>query len=249
MQTEKASLLTVGNTTYVECECSKLGYISAFATNEPIPTTAAPSTPTPTQGATAPPPVKVEMAFNIDYHATVTKFGKAAVEASIKNRIVSALGINESRIVNLTITPGSIVVNFVLLPEPGANSVSEIQSKLDQLEQAVRSGNFTVTLPDGSTMKADPNSFKSTYGHGPTTLAPEPTKSSELTETEIIIIGVVCGVVALIILIVIVVCCCKKRPQRVNKVSPRSSRQNLTNGDNVEMAERGRGLYINAFSV
>ena len=245
VQTETASLVTIGNITYVECRCTQLGYISAFATNEPIPSTPAPSTQPATEDvATTSPPVYIRIVFNIDYRATVTKFGKATVEASIKNKIVSTFGISESRISDLTISQGSIVVNFLLLPEPNATSNTEINARVAHLEEAVKSGNFSVTLPDGSTIKADPTSFKSSHVPIPesTTLAPKPTESSGLTQTEIIIISVVCSVVALVIIIVVVVYCCKRNAEEKNKVLPKNSSQNLNYEEDVELAGRGGGL-------
>lgn len=241
VQTDKPFLLTVGNTTYVECKCTQLGSVGAFATDEPLPTTPVPSTAAPTTKVSQP-PAKVQMAFKGDYTAIVAEFGKTTVEAIIKTEIASYLNVNESRITNLTISEGSIVVDFMLLPEPGASSNSELLGKLSLLEQAIKANNVSVTLPDGSVINADPDSFRYTFGStiAPTT-DPLPTVSSGLTETEVIIIAVVCGVVVAVVLVIIVVCCVKKKT-RVRKISPRSSCQNLASNNDVEMSQRGRGL-------
>lgn len=141
---------------------------------------------------------------------------------------------------NMTLTKGSIIVQFSLLPD-ASDSEATMLSKVSQLETMVKSGNYTVKLSDGTVLKADPTSFEFTTDVFPTTAAPVAPTESGLTETEIIIIACVCGGLALIILVVTVICCYNRSKARSGKISPESSRAQLQ--DDVEMRERDKGKF------
>lgn len=244
--TTNHNLITGNATKYVECTCTELGYTSAFKATRPPPvvTTVAPETKAPETAAPTASSIKVRrvrLALVGDYDTLLsTTAKKEQFTKDVTKQFAQTMNVNESRIVNVTLTKGSIVVNFALLPS-SSDSEATLGASLSKLETAIKSDNFTITLSDGTVLKADPTSFVSTIGDEiPTTAMPEaPTDSSGLTETEIIIIACVCGGLALIILVVIVICCYKKSKTRNSKISPESSRAQLR-GEDVEMKDRNK---------
>ncbi|XP_032231194.2 uncharacterized protein LOC5506859 isoform X1 [Nematostella vectensis] len=239
------TLVSDNGTDYVECNCTETGYIMAFTANEaPIVTTLAPSTTPPTTTTTTAPVAttirRVRFALVGDYDTLVTPATENELKANISKALASTMGLPVSRIVNMTLSKGSIVVNFALVA-PANETSTDLKTYADKLNTAITSSTFTVETSSG-TLKADPASFSTTEGNEqPTAPAPpiSPTESG-LTETEKIIIGCVVGGVLLIVLIVVVVVCTKKKQsnRRSMKVSPESSRAQLREGENMEMDGR-----------
>lgn len=186
----------------------------------------------------------MKFALQGDYDKLLsTPAKKEQFKKDVTKSLSGSLGVNESQIVNMTFTKGSIIVQFTLLPSASDNDAS-LGTTLKKLETAVKNNNFTVTLSDGTKLNADPTSFKSWDGDSEPTVESTvvaATTSSGLSETEVIIIACVCGGLALIILVVIVVVCYKKKTnQGQAKVSPLNSEAELRGGD-VEMADRSKG--------
>jgi len=251
------TLITSNNTKYVECKCTQLGYTAVFKATRPLPTTPAPTTvvntaaPTPAPTST-PIPVevrRVRFAFTADYDTLLsTPAKKEQFKKDVTSTLATTLGVNESRIINMTLTKGSIIVQFALLPS-ASDSEASLTTTLSKLETAVKGGNFNVTLSDGSVLSAIPSSFVTTKGDTYPTDAPTvaATEASGLSETEVIIIACVCGGLALIILVVIVVVCYKKNGRRQNvKVSPENSHAQLKGDVEMEEREKRDGNYNEA---
>lgn len=238
------------NVTYVECNCTQLGYLTVFigpATTEPPPTTAA--TEAPTQACDLEPiskGINVTFTFNQSYSSVISNDSqKAAVTKSLLQEISSALGMDECSVQDLDLKEGSIVVSFVVVPAKGQSTAS-LETAVSQLETKIKSGDLNVTLPGGIVLSADPSSFASvaftpsTVATTTTTAAPTvagtATESSGLSETNVIIIACVCGGVALIVIIAVAVYCFKKKTGE-GKISPAVTPEAQ---EDLEMNERGR---------
>ena len=64
--------------------------------------------------------------------------------------IASSLGIPKSRIINMQVSSGSILVTFDLTePSTGSDKVT-VKQAIDSLGNKVKAGTFVVTLSDGS---------------------------------------------------------------------------------------------------
>lgn len=220
-----------GNVTYVECNCTTLGYLSAFVgpKKEEEVTTPAPTTAAPTIAACELEPkslgVNVKFVFNVSYSSVVGNDSqKAAVEASIINTITSSSSLDECSIQDFSLTAGSIVVEFVAVPKKGQTTAS-IQHEITKIETKVKAGTFQITLPNGQVISADQNSFQTSLVT-PTTVAATtagtaPTESGS-NNTTIIIVACVCGGLALIVIIAVTVYCCRKK-RGSGKISPSTS--------------------------
>lgn len=64
----------------------------------------------------------------------------------------------ESRIKDLTVEPGSIVVKFTLLPG-GDNNEANVKNLTDLLKSLVETGQITLTTPDGQKLNVIKTSF------------------------------------------------------------------------------------------
>lgn len=245
------SAVVSGNVSYVQCNCTQLGYLSVFMgppTTE-APTTVPTTTAAPTTASCSLQPksqgINVTFTFNVSYSSVISNASqKDAVEKSVRQAATSALGMDDCTVQDLSLTEGSIVVSFVVVPKTGQTTAS-LQAAVSKLETQIKSGDFNLTLPGGTVLSADPSSFKSEPVTPPTTtaaptVAATPTDSGGMSETTIIIIACVCGGVALIVIIGVTVYCCKKK-RGAGKISPAGS-PDPHGGDqeDLEMSERGR---------
>ena len=206
-----------GGVSFIQCSNDALGFIAIFLVEIEA------TTPTPNV-TTAPPveetPAFVQLSLDAEYANFVNESTKADFIADVKEGIANELGVNESRITELTVAPGSIIVTFKLLP--GGAGDKNISTLVALLQSKVQSGGLNITLGDGRTLTADPNSF---VLHGatlppPTTAAPTTTQPpstatdapkpstgpSGLSQTMLIVIIVVSCVVGIVIIVVIVLC-------------------------------------------
>ncbi len=223
-------------------------------------TTEAPSTTAPTEATTAgcslqpkSQGVNVTFTFNVSYSSVISNASqKATFQDSVLLAITRALGMDDCTVQDLSLTEGSIVVTFVVVPKTGQTNAN-LEAAVSQLETKIKSGDFNLTLPGGTVLSADPSSFVSkpmtpvTTTVVVTTAAPTisatPTDSGGLSETTIIIIACVCGGVALIVIIGVTVYCCKKN-RGTGKISPSTSPEPHGQED-LEMNERGRFVQRN----
>ena len=237
------------NVTYVECNCTQLGYLSAFvgsATTEAPPTTAA--TEAPTQACNLEPiskGINATLTFNQPYSSVISNDSQeAAVKKALVPVLSSALGMDQCSVQNLRLKQGSIVVSFIVVPAKGQSTAS-LEAAVSKLQTKVKSGDFNVTLSGGIVLSADPSSFSSvaytpstvaTTTTAAPTVAGTATESGGLSETNVIIIACVCGGVALIVIIAVAVYCFKKK-RGEGKISPAAT---PVAQDGLEMNERGR---------
>jgi hypothetical protein len=91
------------------------------------------------------------------YNDVINSTNKPSVIAWVSSNIASQLAIDQSRISNMSVQPGSIIVTFVLLP--GSTGQQNVQNLTNTLRDLVQSGNFAVTLPNGQRLNVYSTSF------------------------------------------------------------------------------------------
>lgn len=154
-------IVSEGDVSFINCTSGDLGFISVFIVNAPeISTTVSPTTK---QNGTDAPPVKqdqsvyVQFSLNANYDDFINESTKDGFVQQVKAKIASTLGVNQSRITNVTVEPGSIKVIFKLLP--GGIGDANTSSLVSALRSFVESGSFVITLNDGRNITANSTSF------------------------------------------------------------------------------------------
>lgn len=221
----------------VDCKSTNLGFIAVFAINSSVvPQTSTAQTPTlSTPQVTPESQLYIQFKLVGNFADFVTVSSKPEFISTITVALANAMDVQKSRVTNVDVQPGSILVSFTLLPGgPGQNNVSTAASALREL---VTSGNFSVTLADGRTLFADAASFQtssipfttsSPQSIVPTTkLEEKPTETSAKLSTGVlfgIIIGSIVGVMALIVGVILFV----NKRSRLSKVDYTSHQDNQT---------------------
>ncbi|KAL9974072.1 hypothetical protein ACROYT_G011071 [Oculina patagonica] len=226
----------------IECRFPKLGFISVFAVNSSVlpPPTSQPPTVT-TQNVISEEPVYIQFKLVANFADIIpNESKKEAFTLAFRQRTAAVMAINISRIANVEVRQGSILVSFTLLPGgPGENNASAATSMLMKL---VRDGNFSVTLGDGQTLVADSGSFltSATQWTFSTSASQLPTTTThheeEQTETSSdlstgALVGVIVGsVLAVLLLVVCVIVFFKVRGKtsKVENTTPTQSQTRLT---------------------
>ena len=151
----------------------------------------------------------------------------------VRTHLASLLNINESRISNLGIRPGSIIVFFSILPANNSDQPS-INATVLLLQQLVSGGQINLTLPGlGRVIRVDPNSFQvvPTLTDQPEMTTTPKTESrgddDDLSTTEIVIIAVVCSLAIVAVIVAFVYYFWRVRPKARGKISPTSSQLEL----------------------
>lgn len=145
----------------VECQYPKLAFLAVFVVNSSVLPAQTSTTQPPTlstQHDIPEEPVYIQFRLVANFADVIpTEAKKEAFIIVIKQSTADVMAVNISRIVNVDVQPGSILVSFTLLPGgPGENNASTATSALMEL---VTNGNFSVTLGDGQKLVADPGSF------------------------------------------------------------------------------------------
>lgn len=170
---------------FVDCRSSELGFLAVFAVNSSVfpPHTSSTQSPT-VSSQQVTPEEQIHLQFKLfgNYDAIITDSSKPEFISSVTQAIADAMAIPASRVSNVNVRPGSIVVSFTLLPGgPGETNVSTAESTLREL---VTSGNFSVTLADGRTLVADSVSFQSSAIPFKTFASQTPVSTTRATATR-----------------------------------------------------------------
>jgi len=214
---------------YATCHCLVLGNVTVFKVAMPIVTTLFPPITTaaaqntshsssPMNGSavvptnstiqTAPkssssasrPAIEVSFSFPVNYNDFASK--AVDLENAITEMLSVKLNISKSRIVNLRIRPGSIIVTFTLLNNDGYSNEMSVDDLQTQLTTLASNGSLSLVF-NGVTLTADPASLKFSAPK-PTTHLPPPEKKSKKSHKLVIIISV-CVAIIIILAIVIIV--------------------------------------------
>ncbi|XP_028391967.1 uncharacterized protein LOC114516639 [Dendronephthya gigantea] len=216
---QRTRSFTKDGVVFVECSCTKLGYITIHESDEQfITTTKKPTTqqPNTTQAPTSQPTngnrvtaanerrvAKVEFKFDADYKVVVRDDEtKQKLLNVIEDELADTMTVDRSMILNVTITPGSILVKFILLA-PEKNPDIGMNYSLTKLQFAVNDGKFTIFF-NNQQLTAENGTMK----YVRTTMAgvtPDETSAktkSEEVESNLVVILVVVFCVLLIVVII-----------------------------------------------
>lgn len=228
----------------IECRFPKLGFISVFAVNSsvlPPPTSTSQPPTVSTQNDIPEEPVYIQFKLVAKFADIIPDESKReAFILAFRQKTAAVMAVNISRIANVDVRQGSILVSFILLPGgPGENNTSAATSLLMVL---VKDGNFSVTLGDGQTLVADsksflmsatPWTFSTSTSQLPTTTThheEEQTESSSDLSTGALVGIIVGSVLAVLLLVVCVVVFFKARGKisKVENTTPTESQTRLT---------------------
>ena len=218
----------------VECQYHKLGFIAVFAVNSSI-QSAQTSTSQPltvsSQHVNTEQLVYIQFKFDANFEDIIpSEEKKTELIVSFTQYIADVMSVNKSRIADVVVRPGSILVSFTLLPGgPGENSVS---MAMTALKDQVMSGNFSLILADGQKLVADSASFLTSLTGWPSTVStPQPIKPTTPHDEPIetskglstsTLVGIIVGsVVGLVLTIagVIVIRMRKRKGKEVKDIS------------------------------
>ena len=146
----------------MDCKSSSLGFMTVFSVNSSVmPATqntqsASSGIPTPAEDQA----VYIQIKLVAEYGAHIsTESSKQALIVIIVQVLADTMDVNASRLKNVDVRPGSILVSFTLIP--GGSGESDVTTAASALRQLVVNGNFSMTLADGRTLFADATSFQS----------------------------------------------------------------------------------------
>ena len=163
----------------------------------------------------------------------------ASKEADLKNAITEMLSrklnISKSRIVNLHIRPGSIIVTFTLLNNDGYGNEMNVADLQNQLTALASNGSLSLVF-DGVTLTADPASLKFSLPK-PTTHMPPPEKKSKKSHTVVIIVSV-CVAAVIILVIIIVVWYVRFKKKRAKTIGSDMYGSTVLFGHDINLQER-----------
>ena len=168
--------MRIGDEYHVGCNSSKLGYFAVFmaesqdvytTTSSPLSSTTSQVLKSETEEIIAQKPhtstaAEVEISFKVDFKTYLPDdTAQNKFKSKIVEKLVEKLEIKPSRISNVFIREGSIIVSFVLLP--GEYGDKNVTQALNLLQAAVEGSKFSVVLEDGKKLIADANSFLFKY--------------------------------------------------------------------------------------
>ena len=102
-------------------------------------------------------PVTFSLDADYDYYTNGQKGEELKV--TIITAIAATMNISASRITNMLLRPGSIVVSFVLLSNEAYPNEANITESIEKLKEIVSNGQMSIKLPDGTILKTIPDSF------------------------------------------------------------------------------------------
>lgn len=200
------------------CTCKKAVYVAGFLVKFSLtPRIVAPSIeeePADQASGFAPLPVKdkvhVIMIIHADYDEVVGE-NKTALEEEWTIQISESLDIPKSSIYNLTISKGSVVVQFDILPTYTRTASKPPSDIFGNLYELVNSGTLTLTGLSNEQLPVLPQALD---GTGP--LVEEKKDPTKLP----LIIGAVVGAIVLIVIVFICFAIYFKNKKKMDKVQP-----------------------------
>ena len=103
--------------------------------------------------------VPVTFSLDADYDYCTNGQKGEELKVTITTAIAATMNISASRITNMQLRPGSIVVSFVLLSNEAYPNEANITESIEKLKEIVSNGQMSIKLPDGTILKAIPDSF------------------------------------------------------------------------------------------
>jgi len=161
--------------------------------------------PTPKPTGYKPPMYDVTLRFDADYDQVIQKVGsKEKLEQAMRTSIASNLNVEEARVVEVECTRGSIITTFMYLPpEDETNSTRAVEilnADMKKLQKDVEAGNFKVNINGLS----ESISVEKNQKFEPKFIAGEKGQSKNETESNLLPLWIVLGVVGGLGLIAII---------------------------------------------
>nr|XP_045610212.1 uncharacterized protein LOC123765577 [Procambarus clarkii] len=209
-------VVTRGSVKRLRCLCKSPVYVAGFVSEVSASATTMTSTMLETTTilpTEAPPfiPESVQYAqivIDENFHEVVGE-KEDEFKQLVASQIASQLNISETRIHNMTIRNGSIIVGFDVLPDLTRTSDKTPQKVVDELYELINSGGLVILGPTNKQLNIPPQSI-----NGPLVQAQkDPTKLP-------IIIGAIVGGIVMIVIVFICIAIYLKNKKRMDKVEP-----------------------------
>lgn len=143
------------------------------------------------------------------------------------------LGISRSRISNLTLKPGSIIVTFLLLNSSGYTGERDTNELKTQLTALASNGSLSLVF-GGVTLTADAATLKFSQPSKPQPIpTPKPAKSKDV----VVIVSVVIAVLILIAAAIAIWYCLFKRKKAKRLASDKMASSSMLFGDDIKLKE------------
>ncbi|KAF2358092.1 GPS motif protein [Trinorchestia longiramus] len=200
------SIVTDRGQSYQHCQCAVPGYLGVFAAVKSRGGNSSESS-----GAITRSYKTVKYIIHENYTAVVGD-RKEAFEDYLTTETANKLGIMRDQVHNLTVSPGSILVEFQLMEETGSvrsSNMEDVEILYDQLQKLVNSGQLSFEGFTSAPLTVLPQNLD---GSGPPNRA-------DTNRKPIIIAGVVAGLIAIVLVGLAVAIFLKYKKQR-DKVSP-----------------------------
>ena len=152
--------------------------------------------------------------------------------------LVQKLNISASRIVNLEMRSGSIIVTFTLLNNSGYSNEGNVDSIQALITTLAQNGSLVVTLHDGTKVAVDAASL--VFATPTTTMPPKPHPKPKKNGHVVIIIVVVVAVIVAIIVLVLVRYYMIQRARKSKMEDSTMQSSTMLVIDNIKLQDRQR---------
>lgn len=158
---------------------------------------------------------KAQFSLNANYDTVVTD--KLAFEKSLLTQLATQLNISTSRISDISIKKGSIIVSLYILKVASGPSIGQV---LTNLKTKVTNSQLIIKSPSGTTLVVMTNSFQ----FSSPTPAPTPAKKDDDDDSKKTVIIVVCVIVSIVLIagVAIALFFIYKKNQEKKKLPPYS---------------------------
>ncbi|XP_069939272.1 uncharacterized protein [Cherax quadricarinatus] len=203
-----------GGVKRLRCMCKSPVYVAGFASEiSNLPSTSTSTVIETTSSTSALPivfesPEHAKIIINEDFNEVVGDDHEDFIKLMTK-QIATQLKISESRIYNMTVRNGSILVEFDVLPDYTQTSNKTPAAVVEELYDLINSGGLVILGPTKKELKIPPQNI-----NGPVVEEKQdPTKLP-------IIIGAIVGSIVMIVIVFICVAIYLKNKKRMDKVEP-----------------------------
>lgn len=181
---------------------------------------------------------QVTFKFNVDYNTYAYGSKYSTLKQSIIDMLVQKLNISASRIVNLEMKSGSIIVTFTLLNNSGYSNEGNVVNIQALITSLAQNGSLVVTLHDGTTVAVDAASL--VFAPPTTTMPPKPHPKPKKKDHVVIIIVVVVAVLVAIIVLVLIRYYMIQRSRKTKMDDGRTQSSTMLVIDNIKLQDRQR---------
>ena len=265
------SIQETGDETHVICKSTKTGFFAVFmdetqinatsssppvvspksASSQSVTVTAHSPTESPTATAETPTVAEIKFSFDVSYKTYIPdEAAKNEVQEKIREKLSETLGVAPSRITNLSIREGSILVSFILLS--GGASEPNVSHALSSLQAAVMANNFTIVLQDGRKLVADATSLSVKYTvpiTEVTTTVDSTLESPDAEAESALSTGAVAAITAVSIVVVLLVIASCVLYSRKMKTQRKVNQEDDYEREGVEMGDKETTMSMHGKNI